>query len=465
MTINEPSTIAAISTPPGIGGIGIVRISGPLSDNVVKTLFRPKNISFKNDPTFRHGKVYTGHLVDPDNTETIDEAIVFIMKGPHSYTGEDVLEFQVHGSPIVLHTLLERILTLGVVLAEPGEFTKRAFLNGRIDLIQAESIIDLIHAKTRRAAAIAISLLKGDLGNRFQQIKSDLADLLCLINAAIDFPDEEIDIPSPPLFCEQIDQILDKDISFLINSYKDNHYLRDGVKVGIAGPPNVGKSSLLNCLLQKEKAIVTPIPGTTRDIIEDAFNLNGIPIIMSDTAGIHETDDPVESIGICKARCHLKDRDIVLLVLDASKEIGSLEKNIYGDLSHQPVILVLNKMDLVEPHSSPDTAPFKNVIETVLVSAKYHQGIPELKGAIIKAVHPEMLDSAHALVPNLRQQMGLEFIRDRLGVVKNGILESLPFELIAIDLQACIDKIGEITGDNTPMDIFDRIFERFCIGK
>lgn len=465
MNINEPSTIAAIATPFGTGGIGIIRISGPLTLKTVQAIFRTKSATATGFPELEHRKIYVGFIIDPVHLTFIDEAVLFVMRSPRSYTCEDVAEIQLHGSAVVLHTILEIILSLGVSLAEPGEFTKRAFLNGRIDLIQAESIIDLLQAKTRISASLSSSLLKGGLGLTLERIKRELLELLSLINASIDFPDEEIPVPPAGSLIERMEAIIETDLNALINSYHANRYLKEGVKIGIAGPPNVGKSSLLNCLIQKERSIVTPIPGTTRDIVEDSFMLNGIPMVISDTAGLHETQDPVEIIGIARARSHLKETDVILLVFDASKEIGSMETQIHDDLCQNNIILVFNKMDLMVPHHPPDTRSFNHILDTVFISAKHGQGISTLKEAILRAVHPESTESIHPIVPNLRQQTGLRFIEERLLEAKNNLMQIHPIELIAIDLQAALDKIDEITGENTPVDIFDMIFNQFCIGK
>ena len=465
MNINETSTIAAIATPAGTGGIGIIRISGPHTLHIIQTIFKLKDSNQTPILKFEHRKIYVGFILDTYHNRFIDEAIVFYMRAPHSYTCEDLAEIQVHGSSVILHMVLELILSLGVTLAQPGEFTKRAFFNGRIDLIQAESIIDLMLAQSRSAVTLSTSLLKGDLGFSFQRIKNELLYLLSYINADIDFPEEDIPIISNDIFIHRIGMLISDEIKPLINNYQEKRYLKEGVKIGIAGPPNVGKSSLLNCLLKKDRSIVTSIPGTTRDIIEETFFLNGIPLIISDTAGLHETLDPVESIGISKAKRHLKESDVILFVIDSSKKIGSDEKKIYDYLNKKKIILVLNKIDIQSKHSTTDTKFFQNVVDIVAISAKYQQGISELRKAIFKAIHLTPNESINAVVPNLRQSMGLKFIEKRLFDAIENLKQFQPIELIAIDLQSALDKIDEVTGVDTPVDIFDMIFNHFCIGK
>ncbi|MBU0993728.1 MAG: tRNA uridine-5-carboxymethylaminomethyl(34) synthesis GTPase MnmE [Proteobacteria bacterium] len=465
MTKYEPSTIAAISTPPGTGGIGIIKISGPLSITAAHTIFKSTNAGLLNSPKFLHRKIYFGYIVEPESNRILDEAILFIMKSPHSYTCEDVVEIQLHSSPIIMSVILDLLLTMGIRLAEPGEFTKRAFLNGRIDLIQAESIIDLIESQTKTAGLISAALLKGELGHIFHCLKSELIDFLSLIEASIDFPDENLDIPSSDSLINTLNRIINEHISRLVANYTEKHHLRDGINIVIAGGPNVGKSSLMNCILKKEKSIVTPVPGTTRDIIDDTIILNGTHVVISDTAGIHQTNDLIERIGVEKAKLHIQNADIVLLVIDISKDTPILNHRIYTSIIDKQVILVLNKIDLVDEPYTYDFSIFKKGIQHVFVSAKNNQGIPELKNIISNLFSFDIKHSESQLIPTIRQKNALDFIQNNLYAAIKSIADSFPLELVAIDIKACIEKIGEITGDNTPIDILDTIFNNFCIGK
>jgi len=467
-------TIAAVATPIGHGGIGIIRISGKKALRIAATVFRRSSFASDHDSDtcdlsfarFKSHWLYHGYVVDPANGRQLDEVLLTIMKAPRSYTREDVVEIQAHSGPVVLSSILELVLKNGARLAEPGEFTKRAYINGRIDLTQAEAVVDIINARTNKSLEIATAQLKGDMRKSIETIRGLLFDVFVEINAAIDFPDdvtEIVDIDTP------IKTLQDKVVARLkelLERYENAHVLRDGLKLVVVGRPNVGKSSLMNRLLQKERAIVASTPGTTRDFIEEPLGIRGIPVIITDTAGLHETDDPVEVIGIKKTYEHTDLSDLVLFVLDAGCRITEEDYKIHERISNRNLIIVINKSDLVDDKYKPDMPDSWINIPQVKISALYGHGLDKLKDLIAKiSLGEHGFDAEHTIVPNLRHKIALERSLQATSSAVEGMQMRTPFELISIDIKEAIDSLEEITGVISNEEMIDRIFSRFCIGK
>ncbi len=406
-----------------------------------------------------------GHIVDPDTGQVLDEVLLVVMPGPHSYTAEDVVEIQAHAGPLILKTILSLILKKGAVLAAPGEFTKRAFLNGRIDLTRAEAVIDMINARSSQAVAMAMAQLSGGLRDIISSLRSAIVAILASIEAAIDFADEvgeDVDIEKISVSLEQ--DLLPR-IYQLISRHDEENFLRQGLKVVIAGAPNVGKSSLLNRLLNRERAIVTEFPGTTRDFIEDSFVTGGVPIIVTDTAGIQETTDPVERIGIEKAWEHARQADIVLFVIDAGKPVSADNIRLFQKLAGKKIILVINKTDL-PPEDQFFSLPSQwRDMPRLEISALYNRGLDELKDMIATMAFASVSRQDHPVVPNIRHKAALESAGKALDDALNGLRDGVSLDLIAIDLHAALDALSEITGEQVGQEVIDMIFSRFCIGK
>ena len=405
--------------------------------------------------------MYLGHIVDPKQNTMVDEVLVVFMQAPRSYTMEDVVEIQSHSGYIVLNKILKLVLAHGARLAEPGEFTRRAFMNSRIDLTQAEAVIDLINARTDTSLDIAAGQLEGRIGERISEIRDKLLTIVAEIEADIDFSD---DLDGPPMD-NQWEQDLKADISRpleqLIDAYEHNHFFRDGIRMAIVGRPNVGKSSLLNRLTRKERAIVTEIPGTTRDTIEEMVNINGLPVIVIDTAGLHDTTQQIEKIGIERTHATIRAADIVLLVVDLSQGITQEDREIFGQIREAKHIVVMNKVDLQQELNVP---PDWEHASAVKVSALKGTNMDDLKEAIFTmgVGRPESY-VASSLVPNLRQADGLK--RARRLVRKAAADDDRGLELIAMDLKEAMDELDQIMGLSCGDDVLDQIFNRFCIGK
>lgn len=463
MLKHDESTIAAISTPPGAGGIGIVRISGSAAKGILERLFKPH----RPVKELRSNRMYYGWIVNPVSLAPIDEVLAVSMTAPHTYTREDVVEIHCHGSYLILQNILAQVVESGARLAEPGEFTKRAFLNGRIDLTKAEAVLEVLHAKTKKSLGMATAQLEGRLYNRIMAIRDALISVRAVIEVAIDFPEEDADILNPANLKKKICREVLAPTEELIASSEQGKIFREGISVVILGRPNVGKSSLLNALLKEDRAIVTPVPGTTRDTIEEYLDIKGMPVRIIDTAGIRETVEAVEEIGIQKARQKLVDADLVLLLIDATEPLTTEDHALFASISGKPLILVVNKMDIAP---APDTQEYlKAFPDTPLVSisAKTHAGLRELETAIFEQVThgPLPATSEHACVPNLRHKNALIKALAAVRLVLQGLDGSLPADLLAIDLQAALDHLGDIVGQTTAEDILDTIFEQFCLGK
>ena len=407
-------------------------------------------------------RVIHGYVFHPENNRLLDEVLVIPMLAPKSYTREDVVEIHAHAGPMVMRAILECLTKTGARLAEPGEFTKRAFLNGRIDLTQAEAICDIISAKSTASMKIAATQATGQLKKAVNNGRDLLLEMLTLIEAAIDFPDEGTELIREDDFIDNMDAV----ISICdqgINAYENNHFLRDGIKLVICGAPNVGKSSLMNSLLESERSIVTDIPGTTRDLIEEGLNIDGVPFVVSDTAGMHDTIDPVEQIGIRKAKEHIARADMVLFMKTAGEEIDDLDLNAV-QASHDKVILVFNKMDLMPPGFIPQLPEHLTSIPHALISARSGTGINDLKKRILEISAADRTDPT-SVVPNLRHKYALEKTRTALYCARQNLKQHKEEETLAIDIRMAATSLGEITGDTADIDILDRIFSQFCIGK
>ncbi|MDI3548527.1 MAG: tRNA modification GTPase [Halanaerobiales bacterium] len=463
MSILKEDTIAAISTSFGAAGIGKIRISGPKALEVADRIFQ--GVSRKS---LKEAKTYTahyGHVIDPDTGKIADEVITIIMRKPHSFTGEDVVEFDCHGGMVPLQRVLELILKNGARLAEPGEFSKRAFLNGRLDLAQAEGIIEVINSKTEKGLDVALNHLNGRLSVRVDEIKEMVIEILAHLEASIDFPEDEIEGYESSRLGERLTEIKEKIEELLATSNQGKIY-QEGIKTVIVGKPNVGKSSLLNTLLEEKRAIVTDVPGTTRDIIEEYINIKGVPLKIIDTAGIRETQDMVEKIGVEKARESLKKADLILMMLDVSQGLTETDLQIYDLIKDKPVIIVVNKTDLEENIDEKELNEHFAEHPLLKISIKEEKGLEELKNAIIDEVLDEELKGdEEVLITRTRHRNALERSLQAIKRVIDSFNQGLPNDFLTIDLKDCLDGLGEITGETVTEDIIDRIFADFCLGK
>ncbi|MEE8431941.1 MAG: tRNA uridine-5-carboxymethylaminomethyl(34) synthesis GTPase MnmE [Candidatus Desulfatibia sp.] len=470
----EQDTIAAVATPVGSGGIGIIKISGRDALSIAAAIFQKTGDATDGSRTtdahlaaaMQSHRLYHGHIVDPENGRVLDEVLISAMSAPRTYTREDVVEINTHSGQVVLAATLELVLKQGARLAEPGEFTKRAYLSGRIDLTQAEAVVDIINSRTDKALEIAASQIRGDLKQKVEAIRDLLLESLTEIEAAIDFPEDVEDIIKDGKAVAVIANKAIEPLKELIQQYKEAHILRDGIKMAVVGKPNVGKSSLMNRLIQNDRAIVTSIPGTTRDLIEETLNIGGIPVVVADTAGLHETDDPVEVIGIQKTEEYINRSDLVLFMIDASEPLAREDHRIYETIHNKRSVLVLNKIDLVNNKDGPELPDTWEQTPAIKISALYGEGLGALKDLIVKiAMGDFQLEAENATIPNLRHKIALERCLQLTASAVEAINNKTPFELIAIDIQEAIDALGEIVGLTTREDVIDQIFSRFCIGK
>lgn len=462
-------TICAIATPLGEGGIGIVRVSGEKAVDIAARL-----VALRSGASLESAASHALHhadIFDPaDSTRRtpLDEALVAVMRAPRSYTGEDVVELQCHGGLVVLQTICEAVVRAGARLAEPGEFTKRAFLNGRLDLAQAEAVLDTIRAKTAGSLRIAQEQLRGALSQDIGAIRETLVGLLAHVEAGIDFVEEDISFILPAELAAGLAQARDA-VGRLLAHSREGRILREGVSAAIIGRPNVGKSSLLNALLKTDRAIVTPIPGTTRDVLEDTLNIRGIPVRLLDTAGIRETTDPVEQEGVRRSHAAREQADLLLIVLDGSAPLTSEDQSLLSETAanrDQKRLVVVNKADLPRrlelsrlPGATADCA-------VVTISAKTGEGLDGLRDQIrALLIAPDVEGRETVLVTRLRHQTALQRAFDALTATLASVEAQAAAELIAMDLRAATDALGEITGAVTTDDILDRIFKEFCIGK
>jgi tRNA modification GTPase len=450
---DRDDTICAPATAPGEGAVGIVRVSGPEALPLVAGLFTASSRRPLTEAPSH--TVHHGHLADAAG-EPIDEVLVVLMRGPRSYTREDVVEVQCHGGPAAVEAALAALTGAGARLAEPGEFTRRAFLNGRIDLTRAEAVLALISARTEAAHRIAGRQLAGALAERLAPVAEGLKALCAHLEAAIDFPDE--DIPAPPDLGERLTAARDA-LADLIARGRAGHLLQEGVRLAILGRPNVGKSSLLNRLLGYERAIVAEAAGTTRDVLEAELAVDGVRLIVQDTAGIRASVDPVEAEGVARSRRALQSADLALVVLDASDGITPEDEKLLIELAGRPALVAVNKCDL-GPGASPPGLP------AVRVSARTGEGLDALRSALRDAARgPGAVPLEHAFLTTLRQREALGRALDALERASAGLAEDRFPELVAADARQALDAVGEVTGETTTDDLLDAVFSRFCIGK
>ena len=451
-------TIAAISTPKGEGGIAIIRISGDKSFEILDKIFIKKN------PNADLGFYKLNYGFIKDEEKIVDEVMAVRLKAPKSYTCEDIVEINCHGGTLVSEKVLELVLRNGARHAESGEFTKRAFMNGRIDLSQAEAVMDIIQGKTEKSVSLSLDQLRGDLRDKVNEFKKALLDITAHVNVVLDYPEEGIDDPLPVELRDNLEKVYEE-ANRLIDSYDTGKKIKEGIKTVIVGKPNVGKSTLLNALLREERAIVTHIAGTTRDVIEEIINIKGIPLVLVDTAGIRKTDDIVENIGVEKSKQFIEKADLVLLVLDASKELENEDIEVINQIKEnkKKVIVLLNKIDLnkkinLEGHN------LENIVE---ISAKDNIGIEDMQEKIYSYIVEEDVEnsSEKLIITNIRHKTALEKTKDAIRNIFETIDMELPMDLISVDLKEALDSLSEITGEISSEDILDHVFGNFCVGK
>ena len=460
----QRDTIVAISTPPGRGGIGIVRLSGADAVWIASTLVRLEN-------SLIHTQAQLADVLDPESDDAdqatrIDEAVVTYFQAPNSYTREDVVEIAAHGSPVVLEALVRGAIRRGARLARPGEFTERAFLSGRIDLTQAEAVRDLIEAQTLYQAKIASEQMEGALSRRIQPVKQALVHLIAELEAGIDFAEDDIDVMPADAVAARVTTITEP-LQALAASFAYGRVVRDGISLSIVGRPNAGKSSLFNRLVQRERAIVTATPGTTRDLVTERVSLGGIPLDLIDTAGLRIAQDEAESIGIQKSREALADADVVMLVLDATSDALSPEEiSLLEDMRTRRALVVLNKKDLASGKSAGDIALHADGSGgTIETSALTGEGISELREAILTLIRGEGKTVETGLMTNLRQQQAVTDTLQSLRGAEQAIIAEVPHEMLLIDLHSALRSLDALTGATTADDILNLIFSTFCIGK
>jgi tRNA modification GTPase len=451
-------TIAAISTPIGEGGIGIVRMSGPEALSILKRIFvRAKR---RGASEFTSYRLYYGHIVDPETEEVIDEVLASYMKAPYTYTRQDIAEINCHGGIIPLRRILDLCLREGARIANPGEFTLRAFLNGRIDLAQAEAVLDIVRAKTEASLRVAVGQLSGRLSSEVCRVRRNLVEALAYLEASIDFPEDEI----PPRDVAYDIAEAKKRLEELLANAERGLIYRQGVRTAIVGKPNVGKSSLLNALLRTSRAIVTPIPGTTRDTLEETLNLSGIPLVLVDTAGIvAETNDVIERLSIERSRMALSQADLALLVVDGSQPLDYADREIATLVGDKTAILVINKSDL------PQVVNVSNLLPQaprVKISALTGEGLKELEDTIVGVIFSgKVFVSDEPLVSNPRHKDILRRALEGVLSAQQSYEKQMPADFIAIDLTTAISALGEITGETVTEDLLETIFNNFCVGK
>ncbi|KRN25256.1 tRNA uridine-5-carboxymethylaminomethyl(34) synthesis GTPase MnmE [Lacticaseibacillus camelliae] len=459
-TVTEYDTIAAISTPPGEGAISIVRLSGETAVQTANKLFKGKDLTKVPTNTINYG-----HIIDPDSGEVVDEVMASVMRAPRTYTCEDIVEINCHGGIVGTNRVLQLVLGAGARMAEPGEFTKRAFLNGRIDLTEAESVMDLIRAKTDRAMQVAVDQLDGDLRKLITNLRQEILEVLAQVEVNIDYPEYDTDEMTTKMLREKAELVLSR-VDELLQTANQGQVLREGLATAIVGRPNVGKSSLLNHMLQEDKAIVTDVPGTTRDVLEEYVNVRGVPLKLVDTAGIRKTEDKVEKIGVERSRKAITQADLVLLVLDASQPLAAEDRELLDLTKDKKRIVVLNKQDLpqqLDMAALANLVPEEQIIRTSMLDVS---GVDALDKQIKNLFFGGIENSqSTVMVTNARQSGLLRQAKASLKSVLSGIDAGMPIDLVQIDMTAAWDKLGEITGDAAPDELITQLFSQFCLGK
>lgn len=453
-------TISAISTPPGEGGISIVRLSGDQALTIANRVFQ--------GPDLRQVKTHTihyGHIVDPQSQKELDEVMVTVMRAPKTYTREDIVEINCHGGIVVTNEVLQLILAAGARMAEPGEFTKRAFLNGRIDLTQAESVMDLIRAKTDSALHVALQQLDGNLHHLIKNLRQDILQVLAQVEVNIDYPEYDEDELTAQMLREKAEQVQAR-IATLLQTASQGKILREGLATAIIGRPNVGKSSLLNYLLHEDKAIVTDIAGTTRDVLEEYVNVRGVPLKLIDTAGIHATEDKIEKIGVARSKKALENADLVILVLNASEALTDADRELLKLTQDRKRLIILNKADLKMQTTASDLQALGVQSKPLVASVLTQQGLSaieqEIKDRFFGGIENRQQD---IMVSNNRQIGLLKQAQSDLQDVLTGLDQKMPVDLVQIDMTSCWERLGEITGESTPDELITQLFSQFCLGK
>ncbi|MFD3155355.1 tRNA uridine-5-carboxymethylaminomethyl(34) synthesis GTPase MnmE [Haloimpatiens sp. FM7330] len=459
--MKEFDTIAAVSTSLGEGGISIIRISGDRALEIADKIFKAKN-----GKSIIGMKTYTmryGYIIDKDNEEIIDEVILSYMKGPRSFTAEDTVEINCHGGVIATNRVLKQVIKAGARLAERGEFTKRAFLNGRIDLSQAEAVIDIIRSKTELSMKAAIKQSEGTISREISDLRNKLLQLIAHIEATVDYPEEDLEEMTCNKVIEEIKNILEK-INRLLKTADEGKMIREGLKVVIVGKPNVGKSSLLNALLDERRAIVTEIPGTTRDVIEEYINIDGIPIRLVDTAGIRETENVVEKIGVEKSKEKIEEADLVILMLDLSRKLDEEDEEVIDYIKNKKYIVLLNKKDLGRQIEKQEIDKL-NSKYLVDISVKTGEGLEKIKSLIKDLFFRGEVKTEDIYITSNRHKEALIRAEDSLRSAEDVLCNVNAIDLASIDIRNAWSNLGEITGETVEEDIIDKIFSEFCLGK
>ena len=451
-------TICAISTSQGVGAIAIIRVSGDESIQIVNNIFKGKDLTKVESHTINYG-----HIIDKEG-KIIDEVLVSVMKSPKTFTVEDVVEINTHGGIASTNKVLEELLSNGCRLAEPGEFTKRAFLNGRIDLIEAEAVMDMINAKTNTQRKLAANQITGKVSSLINELRDDMIQIISNINVNIDYPEyDDVDIITNEILKPKVKKLKDR-IQKILKESEEGKIIKDGIKTSIVGRPNVGKSSLLNSLLEEEKAIVTDIAGTTRDIVEGQININGIILNMIDTAGIRETEDVIESIGVEKSKQMIRESDLVLFVLNNNEELTNDVVEILKDVKEKNYIVLINKIDLEKKLNIDNLNIDKSKI--VYMSIKDNKGIEELKEKIIEMFNISQIETKDPTYLSNTRSIGiLRECLESIESVEQGLKEERPIDMIELDIKAIWEKLGEINGTSYEEELLDEMFSRFCLGK
>ena len=453
-------TIAAISTPPGEGAISIVRLSGETALDVANAVFKGKDLSQVPSHTINYG-----HIIDPSNDETLDEVMVSVMRAPKTFTREDVIEINCHGGIVATNRILQLLLGSGARLAEPGEFTKRAFLNGRIDLTQAESVMDLIRAKTDRAMQVAVNQLDGNLNHLITNLRQEILEVLAQVEVNIDYPEYDTDEMTTQMLLEKA-ELVKKSVAQLLQTAGQGKVLREGLATAIVGRPNVGKSSLLNHMLHEDKAIVTDVAGTTRDVLEEYVNVRGVPLKLVDTAGIHDTEDKVEKIGVERSRQAITKADLILLVLDQSHALTAEDRQLIAATADKKRIVILNKQDLPAALDQAELRQLVSADEIIETSVPTSAGMDALDERIAELFFGGIENSQSTVMVSNSRQIGLlRQAQASLDAVIDGIHAGMPVDLVQIDMTAAWDQLGEITGDAAPDELITQLFSQFCLGK
>lgn len=460
MAVDATGTITAIATPPGEGGIGVIRVSGPNSRSILDRLFRPR----RERPSLQSHHLYHGDIIGASGA-VLDEVLIAFMRAPHTYTGEDALEIYCHGGPLILKNILQEVLKAGARHAEPGEFTKRAFLNNRMDLSRAEAVMASIAARSDQELARAISHLKGALHEKIRGFVSRVVDIAARLEASIDFPEEETSLPDAEILVNEAGGLA-ADINRLAVTYEEGRLYREGLQAVIAGKPNVGKSSILNRLVGEDRAIVTHIPGTTRDLIREKVRIRGIPVELTDTAGIRDTEDLIEARGVELVYDKISAAGLVIFVLDGSLPISEEDRAIARAIGEKQFLAVVNKSDLPQAFSEAEIESLLPGSRPLKISAKHDRSLDPLRDAIYEAAssgHAEIREDA--LIADARHKRALEKAAASLEKTRAGILAGLPAELVIIEVRDALQALGEITGETVDSEVLDRIFSTFCIGK